>query len=280
MLRKAFNFFLFTSLFIVTVAAAMVWQTVSLLHIKSLNYWYYFFVIGGTTASYNVHWYLTNNNDAGSSESVRVVWTLKHKNILLPLAIVGLLMATTACWFLKEHWFWLMMGVLLASLYTAPKIPGAISQWLKKMAIAKTIYLTLAWVYVTTILPLIITGVTIAPADIVFIVYRFFLIFAICILFDYRDRESDLHNGIKSLITYLSQKGNNLLYYFSIAMAFVAVWLPGYYFFGMLTGLFLAVPLLVLLWLFPQIKVVSNDYLYYFVLDGLMAVSLLFTVWQ
>lgn len=256
----------------------MVLQTGQLLHLP-LNEWYFIFTAGGTIASYNLHWYLTNSNDAGSSEPVRVVWTLKHKNILLPLAIGGLIIAAAACWFLKEHWLWLMIGVLLASLYTAPKIPGAISRRLKKIAIAKTIYLAMSWTYVTTVLPVIIAHSVFSIPVIFFMVYRFFLIYAICILFDYRDRENDIKNSIRSLITYFSDKGNNRLYYFSITAALVAAGLFGYYSSQLINGLLLMLPLLLLLWMFPKVKAIHNDYLYYFALDGLMVISLFFTSW-
>ena len=49
---------------------------------------------------------------------------------------------------------------------------------------------------------------------------RFFLIYGICIVFDYRDREDDKDEGIRSMINYFDEKGVNRLFSFSM-IAFV-----------------------------------------------------------
>ncbi|HET9056875.1 MAG TPA: UbiA family prenyltransferase [Chitinophagaceae bacterium] len=280
MLHKAFHFFLFTSLFVILIAVGMVWQTASQLNIKHLNNWYYFFVLGGSAASYNIHWYLTKNNDPVTNNSSRIQWTIRYKHILLFFAITGLLIAGVACWFLRNNWLYLGISIIIASLYTAPKIPGKISEGLKKIAISKTIYLSLAWTYITTFLPLIISGSEFShPANITFITYRFFLLYSNCILFDYKDREEDIKNGIRSLITCFSEKSNIRLFYFAVIAALVNAFLFAYYNNSLINGFFLSIPLILLIWLLPKFKAGHNDYLYYFVLDGLMAFSLVFTSW-
>ena len=253
-------------------------QTQQLLHL-SLPDWYYVFVIGGTICSYNLHWYLTDHNDSQQTEPVRLHWTLQHKPILLPMAVAGLFMAALAAFYLLSHWLSLLIGIIIASLYTAPKVPGKLSMVLKKIAVAKTIYLSLAWTYVTSILPVIIAGDSFSNTTHSFIWYRFFLVFSICILFDFRDREVDREHGIRSLITYFSGKGNTRLYYFSLAAALIAAFFFGRFSATIQASFLLMIPLAMLLLLFPKVRVVHNDYLYYFVLDGLMVFSLLFTCW-
>ena len=76
----------------------------------------------------------------------------------------------------------------------------------------------MVWMYVTTILPMIISGKPWQGDFYLFIISRFFLIYAICILFDYRDREDDKANGIRSLITFLDEKGIRTLFILSMIL--------------------------------------------------------------
>jgi 4-hydroxybenzoate polyprenyltransferase len=166
---------------------------------------------------------------------------------------------------------------MLTFLYSAPKLPYAPFAWLKKVAIGKTLFLSFVWTYVTTVSPIIISGQDWQPAFTLFILSRFFLIYPICILFDYRDREDDKRDGIRSLITIFPEKGINALFYGSL-IAFLLV-NAGLYFTGypLLTIVFLCVPGFILLTLYNTAKRNFSDYLYYFVLDGLMMFSAGFT---
>ena len=86
---------------------------------------------------------------------------------------------------------------------------------LRKVAIGKTIYLSFVWMYVTSLLPILLDG-RITVAGILFCCSRFFLIYAICILFDYRDRENDKREGIRSMITYFGEQGVDRLFHGSL----------------------------------------------------------------
>jgi 1,4-dihydroxy-2-naphthoate octaprenyltransferase len=103
-------------------------------------------------------------------------------------------------------------------------------------------------------------------------VNRFFFIYAICIVFDRRDVESDRKAGIKSLITYLSASGVDRLFWFSIIAVLVTCflllqWLPA------VDCMILFIPALITALLYDASKRSTSDYLYYFLLDGLMALS-------
>ena len=45
---------------------------------------------------------------------------------------------------------------------------------------------------------------------------RFFLIYAICILFDYRDRADDKEDGIRTMVNYFDETGVNRLFLFTM----------------------------------------------------------------
>jgi 4-hydroxybenzoate polyprenyltransferase len=105
-----------------------------------------------------------------------------------------------------------------------------------------------------------------------FVVNRFFYIYAICILFDYRDVEDDKKAGIRSLITYLSERGVDTLFWGSIATVALTLFLLANYF-SIAESIALLVPALILSLLYYPSKRNFSDYLYYFVLDGLMMLS-------
>lgn len=275
MFRTLLNLFLFSSLFIALCAVMMTLQTNQLLKLEYDRNTYLSFVFFSTVCSYNFHWYLTPD---AYRERTRALWTRQHKWLHLALFFFGL---AGAGWFFfsyLQHWFWLSIPAVLTFLYSAPKLPYKPFSWLKKVAIGKTIFLALVWMYVTTLAPIILGGANTEPAYVYFAVSRFFLIYAICILFDYRDRESDRKDGIRSMITYFSERGINALFYGSLvvfAVATAALYFQGY---SLLTVALLLLPGFFVLALYQTAKRNFSDYLYYFVLDGLMMLSALFTV--
>lgn len=275
MLKKAFNLFLFSSLFIAICAVMMTLQTNQLLGLEYDVQPYLGFVFCSTICSYNFHWFLTPDS---YQERTRAVWTQQHKTLHLVLFFAGL--AGSGFFFLSlmKYWFWLGVPVVLTFLYSAPKLPYAPFSWLKKVAIGKTLYLSLVWLYVTTLAPIILGGHNWQTDYLFFACSRFFLVYPICIVFDYRDRESDRKDGIRSMITYFSEKGINVLFYGCLIVFFVttvALWLIG---FSPLVVIALLVPGFIVLSLYKTARDNFSDYLYYFVLDGLMMLSALFTI--
>jgi len=127
--------------------------------------------------------------------------------------------------------------------------------------------------YVTTILPIVVADAEWKPAYVLFILSRFFLVYAICILFDLRDREDDKEAGIRSLITYLGKEHIFLLFTASLlifAGATVCLLLYGY---SLLSVILLLVPGIITAAIYKYASTHFSDMLYYFVLDGLMALS-------
>lgn len=274
MLRRVFDFFIFSSLFIAGCAVLMVHQVNEIFKLHYTSRPYLYFVFFSTICSYNFHWYLTPYT---STESRRSLWTQQHKHLQLFLIIAGL---TGALWFfhpLIPYWQWIGISIGLTFLYSAPKLPFRPAYFLKRIAVGKTIFLALVWTYVTSILPVILSDEQWQASHVIFCVSRFFLIYAICIIFDFRDREEDRRAGIKSMITYFNEAGINFLFYTSIAIFFISTIALRYYGFSVVVVIFLLLPALVVAGLYPYMKKKFSDYLYYFVLDGLMAFSALLT---
>ncbi len=176
---------------------------------------------------------------------------------------------------LRQHWLWIGLGGILTFLYTAPKIPQRIFVGLRKVAIGKTIFLAMVWMYITTILPFLVSGQEWQASFTWFSGSRFFLIYAICILFDYRDREDDRADGIRSMITYFDEKGINKLFFASLLLFIISTLLLYGKWLGAIDIFVLLVPGLILGMLFNYAKRNFSDYFYYGVLDGLMMLSAL-----
>lgn len=270
MFKRAFDFFIFTSLFIACCAVLMTYQTSLLFQIK-LPVALYGFVFSGSVCSYNFHWYLTPphiHQEAGH----KLRWNISNRPIHAVLFIIGLLGAAVTSFLLINHWIWLGVTALLTFLYSAPKINHPLAFKLRRIAIGKTIFLAFAWAHVTTLLPLLITNRILSAEHIWFVINRFFFIYCICIVFDRRDVASDKAAGIKSLITYFSSRGVDRLFWTSFgitSITFVILhqWMPVNYL------VMLAIPLLIMGLLYERSKSNFSDYLYYFLLDGLMALS-------
>ena len=282
-LRKIFNLFLFSSLFIALCAVLMTWQTNQLFALDYNDLHYAAFVFFSTICSYNFHWYLTPDSFA---EHTRALWTRQHKLLHLLLFIFGAIGAAWYFFSFSGKWFWLTVPVILTFLYSAPKLPYPPFRWLRRVAVGKTLFLAMVWMYVTTLAPMFLSGVDwenyygggLAPFFVLLPCSRFFLIYAICILFDYRDRDEDKKDGIRSMITYFSEKGVDALFYGSLIAFFVATSAMYLYGTSLFTVISLLVPGFIVLALYKTAKRNFSDYLYYFVLDGLMMFSSLFTL--
>ncbi|UCJ05170.1 hypothetical protein KTO58_15860 [Chitinophaga pendula] len=269
-MRAIYHFLLFTSIFIATCALMMIWQTNRILGLRYDVATFYTFVFFATLCSYNFHWYLTT----GPSEAPRMIWGRKYRRLQLILFFAGLIGAAYYFWLLRAHWLPLSGAIILTFLYSAPKVPQKVFMWLRKVAIGKTLFLTAVWTYVTTLLPVFIAGNPIPPQVVYLNLHRFFLIYAICILFDLRDIESDRKEGIRSLITYLSKANLDKVYYASLLIAVIAaaaLW--SYTTSVAVITLWLAVLVTALLTRRAQQR--PTDYLFYFVLDGMMMFSAL-----
>ena len=207
--------------------------------------------------------------------SPRIKWTIRYHRWILTLFVIAVVGAAFYGWPLIEQWRWLIPAIIATFLYSAPKIPLRPFIALRKIALGKTIFLAFVWMYVTAILPLVIAGAEWNSTARVFCFQQFFFIYAICILFDIRDREDDRADGVRSLIVFLAAGQARRLYFFSLGIALACIGLL------LVKGLLLAqaiplvVPLLILFFMYEKAVNDLSDSFYYFFLDGLMALSVM-----
>jgi 1,4-dihydroxy-2-naphthoate octaprenyltransferase len=270
MAKRVFTFFIYSNLFIAGCAVIMVQQTYSLLLRRDPNIYFLLFVFFSTLCSYSFHWYLTSHSVIPSP---RIQWVQRNRNVHLYFFFTGLAGCVFFFSFLLPYWHWLLLSAIITFLYSAPKIPNVYFRALRRVALGKTIFLGMVWTYVTTILPILISQHSWKNDFILFTGSRFFLIYAICILFDCRDREDDKADGIRSLITFLDQRSIYYLFAFSLAIFGVATGCLLIYGYPLLTVCILLLPGTITACLFNYSQRNFSDGFYYFVLDGLMALS-------
>jgi len=86
MLRRLFDFFIFSSLFIAACAVLMAYQVNTLFRLTYPSGRFLWFLFFSTVCSYNFHWYFTPHT---KSENRRVLWTQRRKNVHLLLIVAG-----------------------------------------------------------------------------------------------------------------------------------------------------------------------------------------------
>lgn len=261
--------FLFSSLFLAFCAVGMVYQTMVLFHLPFSSSLLHF-TFCGTLCSYNFHWYFTPASFGGSSKTA---WSVRHRQTHAALFLLALCGAFYFGWQLRQHWGWLLLTAGITFLYSAPKIPHPAARLLQQIAVGKTIFLAFAWAHVTALFPLLIFDKADDELAVFFVVNRFFLIYAICILFDYRDREQDRKEGIRSLLTFLEYNGIRTLFWGTLLSFFISSLILYKLQLSVPVVAALSLPGLVVALLYRYAIHHQGDYLYYGVLDGLMALS-------
>ncbi len=250
----------------------MVSQTYQLLLHDRPGIYLIAFVFFATICSYSFHWYLSS---ASVIPSPRVEWLQKNRPVHLILFFTSLAGAAVSFFYLLPYWPWLLIAAIVTFLYSAPKISHPWFRALRKVALGKTIFLAFVWMYVTTILPVIVAEQSWNTGFILFAISRFFLIYSICILFDYRDRQDDKAAGIRSLITYLNEKGITVLFVISLGIFAASTLLLLRFAYSPVSIMILLIPGIITGALYNYAKRHFSDIFYYFVLDGLMAFSAL-----
>jgi 4-hydroxybenzoate polyprenyltransferase len=289
--------FLFSNLFIAVCAFVMtgetlVFYTTSLLYNllplrHGVSPWTTLvFVAAGTLFAYNIHWLL---GIGSSHDSERLSWTRKYRTPLVIISLLALGLAAFA--FLNLRWAWLFVlpAVLVTGMYTLPKVDAF--RALRAFAYGKTMLLALSWTYVTTAMPVLVAGAPLGLDLLFFMMGRFFLVYAICLLFDHRDVEADLSEGLTTLPARISETQLKAIFFSSVFLSMIFMTLsvfPAFHFQNLKSeNLLLAFRLLPALLLSKLYKRATNPLsptphplppiasylLFYGILDGLMMLS-------
>lgn len=270
--RKFFDFIIFSNIFIALCAVAMAGYSTHLFSLGFPPAHFAGFLFFSTLASYSIHWYLTDETTEITAS--RTSWLGKNKWLHATFFVISSI--GCAFFLLKELSYtkWIVPAIFLTLLYTAPKFPFQPFMTLKKFILGKTILLALMWTYVTTALPYFIMNQPWEHTYSLFFINRFTLIFPICILFDLRDKEYDKQTGVKSLVTLLPPQKIKIVFNIFVILNIITALLTGYFsHFSIVDNFILLIPIILTFSLYNSAIKTKNDYLFYFILDGLMALS-------
>ncbi len=271
---KVLRFFVFANFFITLCALVMSLYT-SLVFSLGLNTPLLIFTAFGTLCSYSFHWLLPSTHN---ELSPREKWSARNRTLLFVLFFIGAAGSFYSLIPLAKHINALLPLIILTFLYSSGKLPRGPFVFFRKYFIGKTIYLALMWSLVTAYLPVVISDTVWSAQHTLFLVNRFFFLFAICILFDLRDKELDTLQGIKSFITLLSHNRIKYLYYSSTGLSFITGIYLHKYGFSLVTLFTLLVPVLITAFVYNYSSRTRSELWFYFILDGLMMLSGIFYI--
>jgi hypothetical protein len=175
---------IFSNLYVASLALLMLQLSVQAFQMV-IPGTYFPFVFFATLSSYSLHWALSN---FAQPSNLRERWTTKNRTFLWVLFLIGGLISTGLLWTLRNHWMYIFPVIALTLAYTLPKVEHPVAFRTRPIARHKTLYLTLVWISTTVVLPFVFSGQAFSWAWAWFLTQRFFHLYAICLLFDFRDR--------------------------------------------------------------------------------------------
>jgi 4-hydroxybenzoate polyprenyltransferase len=267
-LRSTFlKLFIYPNVFIAFVAVMMSWETQYISGFSDFKY--LVFIFFSTLLSYSFHSIV---NTIYTDISPRHEWNVRHRKFLFFLLFISAAVSGTI--FLTSYinnMLPFVIGGLLTFIYSAPNLDGKLFAFMRRIAIGKTLFLAFMWTYATTMLPILAHDPSVSLFS-AFLGSRFYLVYAICILFDVRDHEEDRLKGIRALPTMLPYPVVRYFYFFSLAVStffcFMQTW-PSI----SATTIILLIPVIISLFLFRFTRTRDGEILYFVYLDGLMMLS-------
>jgi len=268
-IARVVDYLVFGNIYIAVCAVLMAHYTFSLFN-SPVNHKLLIFIFFASISSYSFHSFLPSSVKEYSD---KVSWGASHKKYLFALLLIGSIGSVITLFYLKQD-IKLLLGVAVFTvLYSSPKIKFEKFTFFKRFGTAKTLYLTIVWTLVTVSLPLSSMSSYSSTEAILFFVNRFLLIYAVCILFDLKDKQFDINRGIKSIVTVLSERtvhniliGCLILFFISSAAFYI-------FNYSLITIAILVLPGILLLFLLDKSKKTKSDYWYSILLDGIMMLS-------
>src|ERR1041384_4358877 len=152
-LNYLFNYFVFGNFFIAVCAVVMFIHTKLIFSLRIENA-FLPFIFFSTLCSYSLHWYLTTHINA---VSLRLKWSASHRTFLIVLFLISTICSVIFFLRVIPYYKVLIPLAFVTFMYTAPKIPLHPFILLRRIAVMKTTYLTLVWVFITAVLPVLLS---------------------------------------------------------------------------------------------------------------------------
>jgi 4-hydroxybenzoate polyprenyltransferase len=273
--RSAFDFLLFSNIFMSLCAVAQALVTFRLIDSKPV-----YTVIGllftSTLGIYNFSILLSKPKYPEKSPYKRVRWFFAHYRLMVTFTLISLLSLIPLFFLLSmESRILLVFLSILSFCYSLPLFTlGDQKFGLRNIPGLKTFLITLVWTLSTVLLPVLeaqdLHLTDIAMRDVtIMIAKRFLLIFALAIPFDIRDLFSDRQAGLKTIPVAWGEKNAYLFCQFLLAGYIVLLFLLRNN--GFNVDFFALTATAILMgWLIFKSKWERDEYYYFFYLDGVL----------
>ncbi len=270
--KRSLNFLLFSNIYLAIIIALACYATCITFNVHA-PILFFAFIICSTCSSYCMHWALPVPS---AQLSIRELWSKLNTRFLVALAIANFILGLYFFSRLPSGAFYYIMPlVLFTFIYTAPKINVKPFILLKKLVVAKTMYLSLVLTYATVFLPMLLYNIDCNMQLLLYALMRLAIIYIICLLFDYRDRHTDACKGLSQYISDMEPyKLMTILQVELVALSLLSFIVVKKFPANMQLGLAVQfiTPCMALSLLLRKSIYSSNTYLYYGILDGLLAV--------
>jgi 4-hydroxybenzoate polyprenyltransferase len=273
--RSAFDFLLFSNIFMSLCAVAQVLLTFRLIDSKPV-----YTVIGllftSTLGIYNFSILLSKPKYPEKSPYKRVRWFFAHYRLMVTFTLISLLSLIPLFFLLSmESRILLVFLSILSFCYSLPLFTlGEQKFGLRNIPGLKTFLIALVWTMSCVLLPVLeaqdLHLTDIAMRDVtIMIAKRFLLIFALAIPFDIRDLFSDRQAGLKTIPVAWGEKNAYLFCQFLLAGYIVLLFLLRRN--GFNVDFFALTATAILMgWLIFKSKWERDEYYYFFYLDGVL----------
>jgi 4-hydroxybenzoate polyprenyltransferase len=273
--RSAFDFLLFSNIFMSLCAVAQVLLTFRLIDSKPV-----YTVIGllftSTLGIYNFSILLSKPKHPEKSPYKRVRWFFAHYRLMVTFTLISLLSLIPLFFLLSmESRILLVFLSILSFCYSLPLFTlGEQKFGLRNIPGLKTFLIALVWTMSCVLLPVLeaqdLHLTDIAMRDVtIMMAKRFLLIFALAIPFDIRDLFSDRQAGLKTIPVAWGEKNAYLFCQFLLAGYIVLLFLLRRN--GFNVDFFALTATAILMgWLIFKSRWEKNEYYYFFYLDGVL----------
>lgn len=221
-LRSILQFLVFGNIFIAVCALMLGVSAFVMFQVPFCNQWPLLGVLFcSTLLIYSFHAHITFN--PANSKSPRLQWIGKSLRLFKYLGIfslIGIFLLVPSLPNIQIHF--LLIAALTSAFYTLKISIKGKPLSLRTIPFAKALLITIAWVFITTILPFTEEEWSrFQTKEILEIISRFFLIFALAIGFDMRDKSADEFKNVKTLPVVFGIRGAKAIALAMLVLALV-----------------------------------------------------------
>lgn len=278
MLRNAFNFLLYSNIFIGLGAVGLALSnqlTVENTFTFDNSTWFIFF---STVFTYSYLKY--GHNSTGVVTTAHRQWAKEYPQLSKNLLLLSLLASGAFFFTLSTNNKLIVIGVgVFTAFYGFVSLPFTGSRLkLRDFGLLKTLFVGLVWSVTTVIIPL--EGQYVEPAMLVFLLLRRFLfIFALTLVFEIKDQATDREYHLRTLAMVLGVSKTKIFAQLTLLLL-VVINLIQYFFYEISLGNMLAVNLSLLasIIIIQPVNEDTPEPWYYFGIDGMMVLQFIFVL--